>query len=305
LFPLLADLEFEHAKARSSWARGVVRISGVLAFWRAFGVTAASDSAHHLWTNAWGATQDETRTTRALVARVGATSSIFTLVLILNQWSFLGRFSASLWPPLVASLIPCIAMVAIPIGVLFGFALGGERGWKSHARGPASIAVLATLVTFSVGAWLTPEVNQRHRELVWRILVGPLTTPLSKGDREMSLDELALRAAELRSSGQGKEAGRFELEWHKKFALGASCLTLALAGAAITLILRERFWRFLAAVAVLNACYLLLRIGEQASDLGRLAPALAMWGPFLLIAAVSLAVLATSRRSIVVAASNR
>ncbi|HEY6552442.1 MAG TPA: hypothetical protein VI669_03765, partial [Vicinamibacteria bacterium] len=51
LFPLLADLEFEHTAARGPWARGLVRARGVLAFWQAFGITSMVDSGRHLWAN--------------------------------------------------------------------------------------------------------------------------------------------------------------------------------------------------------------------------------------------------------------
>jgi hypothetical protein len=293
LFPLLADLQFEHAQARNRWARGFVSGRGVLAFWLAFGVTSASDTAHHLRANAWGTTPEEAEATQRLVSRIGATSALSTLALILSNWRFLTRYSAEIW----VLLIPSVAMVAIPLGVLLGLALSGEDPSKGHPRGPRSVAIAAALLTFAIGAWLAPAANQRHREQVWRVVAPEFTGPLTRGDREMTLDELALRATELQSSGQGREAARFEVEWHKKLAFGASNLALALAGAAIASTLRRRLWRSMAAFAVFLVVYALLRVGEQAADLGRLVPALAMWGPFLLIAAGSLAVLALARRN--------
>ncbi len=106
-----------------------------------------------------------------------------------------------------------------------------------------------------------------------------------------------MRSSELRSAGSGKEAKRFELEWHKKPAFGASCLALALAGIAIASTLRRTLWRFVAAFAVYFVFYVLLRLGEQAADAGLVAPALAMWGPVLLVITVSLAVLGMARRA--------
>jgi len=100
----------------------------------------------------------------------------------------------------------------------------------------------------------------------------------------------------LTATDHAKEARRFELEWHKKPALGAMCLALALAGAAIAAAFRRTLWRSVGAFAVASGVYLSLRFGEQAADSGYLAPALAMWGPVLMTTACALAALRVARR---------
>jgi lipopolysaccharide export LptBFGC system permease protein LptF len=56
---------------------------------------------------------------------------------------------------------------------------------------------------------------------------------------------------------------------------------------------------------VVFVVYLLLRIGEQAADLGHLAPAFAMWGPMALVAALSWTVLVMAGRRVGPAATDR
>ena len=105
----------------------------------------------------------------------------------------------------------------------------------------------------------------------------------------MTWGELGGRAAALRGAGMRAAAERLDLEWHKKPALGASCL--ALAGAAIARRLRGRARRWTASLLLLLGFYWLLRLGEQAADAGAMAPALAMWGPCFAVAALGLGAL--------------
>jgi Lipopolysaccharide export system permease LptF/LptG len=291
LQPLLADLQFEHVNARGPWARGLVRARGVLAFWQAFGVTSVVDSGRHLWTNAWGITEKESHATQRLLVHVGLGATVVTALLLGSEYSHLRSFGSVFF-----FLIPSMLAVALPIGTLFAFALEEKACADQRRSAPIRVVLLAGLATFAIGAWLNPVANQAFRERVSRAVTTEFVGPLAKGDREMTLDDLAERSSALRSAGHGREAKRFDLEWHKKPAFGASCAALALAGAAIASLIRRRLWQFLAAFAVFNAVYGLLRIGEQAADAGRLAPALAMWGPFLLVAAISLAVLGVAHR---------
>lgn len=292
LFPLLADLEFEHAKARAPWARGFVRARGVVAFWQAFGVTSVMDSSRHLWTNAWGSTEEEGQATKRLLVRVGLGATVVTALLLGSEYSFhLGSVSFLLIP----SMIP----VALPTATLFAFALGTKAPADGQRKAALRVVLLASLATFATSAWLNPIANQQYVRRVYDI-VAPESVghTLSRGDREMTFDELIVRSSELRATGHGKEAPRFDLEWHKKPALGSACLALAFAGLAIASRLRRTVWRFVAAFAVYFVFYVLLRLGEQAARTGSLAPALAMWGPVLLIAAASVAVLTVSRRGV-------
>jgi lipopolysaccharide export system permease protein len=65
--------------------------------------------------------------------------------------------------------------------------------------------------------------------------------PLAKGDREMTLDELARNVSELKSQGKGpKEYGRFQVEFHKKFAIAGACIVFGLLGLGLSLGSRRR-----------------------------------------------------------------
>src|SRR5688572_3200280 len=60
--------------------------------------------------------------------------------------------------------------------------------------------------------------------------------PLAKGDREMTLGDLARSMADLKAQGRGqKDWGRFAVEYHKKFAIPAACLVFGLLGLGLSL----------------------------------------------------------------------
>ena len=108
----------------------------------------------------------------------------------------------------------------------------------------------------------------------------------------MTFGDLSGRARDIREGRWGAVlAPPLDVEWHKKPALGVSCLALALAGAAIVRRLRRWVWRWSASLLVLVGWFWLLRLGEQAADAGVMAPALAMWGPCLVVAALGLGAL--------------
>ena len=100
--------------------------------------------------------------------------------------------------------------------------------------------------------------------------------PLSKGDREMTL-----RRADRGDQRPGwpraraaKETARFEVEWHKKFAISAACLVFGLLGLGLSLGSRKeaRSAAFALSIAVIFVYYVLIRLGEQAGDTGLMPP---------------------------------
>ena len=124
--------------------------------------------------------------------------------------------------------------------------------------------------------------------------------PLAKGDREMKLPELAAQAAKLRAEGKGpKDYYRFEVEWHKKFAISAACLVFGLLGLALSLGSRKeaRSGAFGLSIVVIFIYYVLIRMGEQAGDTGLMAPALAMWGANLVLGGVAVALLLLNQKA--------
>jgi LPS export ABC transporter permease LptF/LPS export ABC transporter permease LptG len=122
--------------------------------------------------------------------------------------------------------------------------------------------------------------------------------PLSKGDREMTLGELSREVQARLAKGDAKAAARFEVEWHKKFAIATACLVFGLLGLGLSLGNRKeaRSAAFALSIAVIFVYYVLIRLGEQAGDTGLMPPFLAMWGANVVLGGAALALLALNHR---------
>jgi LPS export ABC transporter permease LptF/LPS export ABC transporter permease LptG len=122
--------------------------------------------------------------------------------------------------------------------------------------------------------------------------------PLIKGDREMTLGELEEKMHELDGQGQKLEAGRYRVEWHKKFAIPCACVVFGLLGLGLSLGSRKeaRSAAFGLSIGVICIYYVFLRLGEQAGDTGVVWPWLAMWGANIVLGGAALALLAMNQR---------
>jgi LPS export ABC transporter permease LptG len=103
---------------------------------------------------------------------------------------------------------------------------------------------------------------------------------LAKGDREMTLDELQAKVRELRAQGKGPgDTGRYEVEWHKKFAIPAACVVFGGLGLGLSLGSRKeaRSAAFALSIAVIFIYYLIIHFGELAGDMAWIHPFVAMW----------------------------
>ncbi|HET7747021.1 MAG TPA: LptF/LptG family permease [Vicinamibacteria bacterium] len=123
--------------------------------------------------------------------------------------------------------------------------------------------------------------------------------PLAKGDREMSLGDLRKEVASLRAQGKGpKETGRFEVEYHKKFAIPVACVVFGFLGLGLSLGSRKeaRSAAFGLSIAVIFVYYVIIRLGEQAGDTGIMPPALAMWGANVTLGIAALVLLVLNHR---------
>jgi hypothetical protein len=305
--PLLADFQLEYRRATSPGARFRIRLVWILAFGQALGLTAVDASASHLRTNAWGTTEEERFAAQRLLALTAAAAIVCglaaSLYALMSPATRATLDGAGHW----ALILPPAFGVALPAGVLFGIVLSARELRRNHWRPLLGLASLVGLGTFILAAWITPTANHAYRERALSRLVA--RTPHEglpivrsdqgrRGDREMTFGALGVRAREIREGHWGAVlAPPLEVEWHKKPALGASCLALALAGAAIVRRLLRWAYRWPAALLVLAGWFWLLRLGEQAADAGAMAPALAMWGPCFAVAALGLGALArqTSR----------
>jgi lipopolysaccharide export LptBFGC system permease protein LptF len=262
------------------------------------GLTAVDASAAHLRTNAWGTTAEERCAARRLLALTaaaaivcGLAASLYALMSPATRRTLDG---AGHW----ALILPAAFCMALPAGVLFGVVLSVREPRRHHWRPLLGLASLIGLGTFVLAAWITPTANHAYRERAFSRLVA--RTPREglpivrsdqgrRGDREMTFGALGVRAREKREGLWGAVAAPpLEVEWHKKPALGASCLALALAGTAIARRLRRWAYRWPATLIVLMFWFSLLRLGEQAADAGTIAPAPAMWGPCLAVAVLGL-----------------
>jgi LPS export ABC transporter permease LptF/LPS export ABC transporter permease LptG len=122
---------------------------------------------------------------------------------------------------------------------------------------------------------------------------------LQKGDREMTLRELAREIRQRRTQGKNRrDWGRFAVEWHKKFAIPSACLVFGLLGLALSLGSKKeaRSAAFALSIAVIFVYYILIRLGEQAGDTGMMVPWLSMWGANIALGAMALALLWLNHR---------
>jgi len=123
--------------------------------------------------------------------------------------------------------------------------------------------------------------------------------PLAKGDREMTLQDLDQTIGKLKVEGKGrKEYGRFEVEYHKKFAIPFACVVFGFLGLGLSLGSKKeaRSAAFGLSIAVIFIYYVIIRLGEQAGDTGLMAPVLAMWAANIILGAVALLLLWLNHR---------
>lgn len=291
LLPIVADLQFEWQQATSASSRVWVRLRGSCAFARALVPALLDASADHLRRNAWGTNPEGRRTTRRLLAWTLLTSLVVTAISIADMAPALAR----LGPLGFVLMLPAILSTALPAGCLFGALFAGRGGTPGSIWRPLlGIAGLLALITFGVSGWVTPRTNQAYRERIFAASRPHAALPVP-GDREMTLLELSAQTTRLRQTGDAPAAARFAVEWHKKPALAALCLVLALSGAALSKTVSRTWLRIGLGLLLLPTTFTLLRLGEQAADAHRLAPAVGVWGPVLTMFAFTLLFFRRSR----------
>jgi len=111
---------------------------------------------------------------------------------------------------------------------------------------------------------------------------------ISKGDREMTIAELRVRAAEVQAQGQFPHNQLFEI--HKKFSIPAACLVFGLIGLALGATNRRdgKLASFVIGVAIIFVYYILLWLGQALAKGQVIAPWLAAWLPNLVLGALGL-----------------
>jgi LPS export ABC transporter permease LptF/LPS export ABC transporter permease LptG len=126
--------------------------------------------------------------------------------------------------------------------------------------------------------------------------VFPRTGP-ARGEREMSLEDLALRAEELKANGQSPHNPIMEM--HKKFSVPVACFVFALLGVALGASHRKdgKFAAFVLGIAVIFAYYVLMMTAESLTKGFWLPPWLAMWVPNVALGAAGVVLLYRRARS--------
>jgi lipopolysaccharide export LptBFGC system permease protein LptF len=200
--------------------------------------------------------------------------------------------------------LPFIAAMTVPMAVFVAAAwvftrLGGdgtlpaarmERGVIRRMVTPLVVGAAAVAaLTLVLNTQILPRANTRLVAIM-SDAAGP------KSDREMTIIELraaARSAREVEGPTALARASAYEVEIHKKFALAAACIVLALSGAAIGL----RFPRggsmlvIGASVVVFIGYYAALIAGETLAGRMLISPGVAMWAGNVMLLALALLLL--------------
>ncbi len=224
-------------------------------------------------------------------------------------------------------VVPYTVALTIPIAVLLSVSLvftrlGAEGVLVPTLRERYGIrrlifpvlgaAIVISTLTFFLNDQIIPRTNAQLRAL----FAGEQTPPRQrwKGDREMTIGELRERAGELREIAEERRkdpryaeswsasiahAVAYEVEIHKKFAISASCVVLALVGAAMALrFQRGGVWLVLGAGGVVfTGYYFSLVAGESLANQQLLSPFIAMWIANAFFLAIAVLLLWRLRRS--------
>lgn len=186
--------------------------------------------------------------------------------------------------------VPHTLALTLPMAVFFtvlwvftrlgaeGVLDSAEREHHGLRRMVIPVLYAATVIAglaFVSNSQVLPRANAR----MVTVLVG---APGQPTDRSMTLGQLREAARQARTDPGVDAVARalaYEVEFHKKFALAAACLFLALAGVAIAI----RFPRggqglvVGAGILVFTGYYLSLVAGESLADQGVISPLVAMW----------------------------
>jgi LPS export ABC transporter permease LptG/LPS export ABC transporter permease LptF len=119
----------------------------------------------------------------------------------------------------------------------------------------------------------------------------------ARGEREMSIEDLAARAAELRAAGQSPHNPIMEI--HKKFSLPIACLVFALLGVALGASHRKdgKLAAFVLGIGVIFTYYVIMFTAEGLTKGFWLPAWLAMWLPDIVLGAAGIFLLRRRART--------
>ena len=246
-----------------------------------------------------------------LLAFVGLTSAWVANYLLHQRPDVL----AAARPALVFYAIPFTASLTVPMALFVAVLSAGtdrRRHPEPSANSPESgaphrgirlvpLIAMASLVSLFALAWNAEVVPRANQQLIIR-QTGNVQAPLT--DRSMTLGQL--RAASQQAARHPREVvdrnghpleAQYDFEIHKKFALAAACLVLALLAAGLT---RQRPQAGMLTVAVtslitFSSYYVLMMGGETLVDRGAIPPAIGMWSANALMLLLAVWALGTGR----------
>jgi lipopolysaccharide export LptBFGC system permease protein LptF len=245
--PAIGDVQTEYEQAVSmgwKWKSRRVWVLGHLALVRAMAVHASLRAAAILLDSR----DDDHRPVRRTVLASSVIMAFGTVILMLP---FLDEMRGH--PDAVNMalyLVPQALPLSIPIGLTFGILWGLGRVVASYRSRTVilSLAVVASLVSFSMLAWVVPMANQAFR-------VSMAGHSLAKGTRELTLGELRTALVNMTPERAAAASSRhaLALEYHKKWALGSAPVILAFFAVALT---RRRQWGGI--MPLLAGCFAIL-----------------------------------------------
>lgn len=280
--PTLADLQAEYEEASRDgrpWRRHWVWVAGHLALLRLL-ATCSAGRLVALGREVANADPRPVVTTLVAGALVMLVGTVLLVAPFMRYVLDARRDAVSM----VLYLIPQALPLSLPMGLTFGILWGFGRATTPHrVRLVLALALASSVVSFSMLAWVVPAANQAFR-------ISVAGHSLRKGLRELDLGEL-------RGGGTGHDAHLVALEYHKRWALGAAPVTLAVFAVAMS---RRQRWGRLAPLVVggltILGYYATMASAETAGRREAMAAITAAWAPNLVALTASLALLLVRRR---------
>lgn len=203
--------------------------------------------------------------------------------------------------------IPFTAALTVPMAVFMAVLWTATNGSKTGSLRTIPIVVLASVV--SLGALgLNIELVPRANRQLQAVFARTTSTPLS--DRSMTLGELRAASTRIESEAlanvddvtatrrQREVLVNYGVEIHKKLALAAACVVLALLAAGIARHAPRAglLLQLIVSVTVFSGYYIAIMTGESLADRALVSPAIAMWSANAIALVVAIAALWFARR---------
>ena len=281
VLPTLADVDVEavDAKIRGARRRCYVLLRGYGALVQALALVAVMT----LGGRPMSRNEGPLGSVGATLLSVGVLAVTFFLIEASHMYDL------SSW----ALLVPQALGIAIPVGVLFGVALGCasdvERALIWSRKRLLSLTALAMTASLILTLWLIPVANQAFRTSAASRATGRLVVP-EKGPNEMTLVEI--RKALSRREPNSRESQSLSRSSQIRFALPAACFVFTVAGLAIVSIAPRRvFLRVALSLCVAIGYGAVFMGGQKWAQSTTVSQTAAVWWPNILLLILAVATL--------------